>query len=258
MPGDGLTLTNPLAAEESVLRTSLRPGLLKALQYNASHRARGVWLFEIGHVYRREPGLDAALPAEEERVAVALSGVDALGAAGWLAAMAAAFGLDYRLEPAALDGLHPTRSARIVAGGREVGLVGEIDPAVGATHFLDERIGYVDLAAAPLFEMARGATYRPVSRFPSSDIDLAFEVDESCAAGDVAAALRDGAGAQLADVWLFDVYRGAGLRPGHRSLAYTLRFQAPDHTLTDDEVAGLRRAAIEAVESRLTAKLRGQ
>ncbi len=95
-----------------------------------------------------------------------------------------------------------------------------------------------------------------MSRFPSSDIDLAFEVDESTPAAAVEATLRDAAGPLLEGLRLFDVYRGPALAEGRRSLAYRLRFCALDHTLTDDEVAEARRRCIEAVEAGHPARLR--
>jgi phenylalanyl-tRNA synthetase beta chain len=97
---------------------------------------------------------------------------------------------------------------------------------------------------------------RPVSRYPSSDIDLAFTVPETVAAGDVEATLRSSVGELLEWVRLFDVYRGDAVPEGTRSLAFRLRFQAQDRTLTDEEVAGLRHQAIDAVESAHAAKLR--
>jgi phenylalanyl-tRNA synthetase beta chain len=99
--------------------------------------------------------------------------------------------------------------------------------------------------------------YRPVSIYPSSDVDLAFEVDDAVPAGEVEAVLRAAAGDLLASLRLFDVYRGPGIAEGRRSLAYTLRLDALDHTLTDDEVATVRRRCIEAVEGTLGATLRG-
>jgi phenylalanyl-tRNA synthetase beta chain len=99
--------------------------------------------------------------------------------------------------------------------------------------------------------------YRPVSRFPSSDIDLAFEVGDGTPAGAVAQVLRAAAGELLARLELFDVYRGPGIAPGGRSLAFTLRLQALDRTLTDAEVAEVRARCIAAVESALPARLRG-
>jgi phenylalanyl-tRNA synthetase beta chain len=96
-----------------------------------------------------------------------------------------------------------------------------------------------------------------VSRFPASDIDLAFVVDDSTPAAVVEEKLREAGGDLLVDLRLFDVFRGPQLGEGRRSLAYRLRFNALDHTLTDEEVGEVRRRCIEAVESSLPAKLRG-
>src|SRR5690606_5365335 len=99
--------------------------------------------------------------------------------------------------------------------------------------------------------------FRPFSRFPSSDVDLAFVTPDEVPAGDVEATLRQAAGELLVGLCLFDVYRGERLGPGRRSLAYRLRLQAPDRTLTDDEVAAVRARAVAAVEAAHGASLRG-
>ena len=100
------------------------------------------------------------------------------------------------------------------------------------------------------------AQWRPVSRFPSSDIDLAFVAADDVPAAAVRRAIARGAGELLADLELFDVYRGPGIDAGQRSLAFRLRLQAPDRTLTDAEVAQVRERAIGAAEQ-LGAALRG-
>ena len=108
------------------------------------------------------------------------------------------------------------------------------------------RVGWLEIDLGLLFDEARvprrvtvgGA----VSRFPSSDIDLAFVVEDRHPADAVAEALRAAGGDLLESVTLFDVYRGAGIAEGARSLAYRLRFCAPDRTLTDEEVGALRAA----------------
>ncbi len=96
-----------------------------------------------------------------------------------------------------------------------------------------------------------------MSRYPSSDIDLAFTVPDDVAAGAVERTLRDAGGELLEDLRLFDVYRGGGIDDGNRSLAFRLRFCAQDRTLTDAEVGEIRARAIEAVESAHGAHLRG-
>src|SRR5205823_470996 len=109
LPDDSVEVANPLVAEESVLRTSLLPGLLKAIAYNASHQSAGVRLFEIGHVFRRAAA-GSERPDEHELLALALAGADAAGAKRVWDVLADAL----RLEPVAVagaeaDGLHPTR-----------------------------------------------------------------------------------------------------------------------------------------------------
>ena len=253
-----IALLNPLDARESVLRTSLLPGLLKAVAYNGSHRNPGVRLFEIGHVYL-PPIEGAELPDEREHVGAALAAADAGEAKLALDTLMDTLAVKgYRLLAADdLPGMHPTRGARVFAGDVEVGVVGEVDPGVLAAYEVDERVGWVELNLDRLLDQPHGATaYRPVSRFPSSDIDLAFIVDDAVPAAAVEATLLSAGGAELAELRLFDVYRGAQTGEGRRSLAFTLRFQAPDRTLTDDEVGAIRQRCIEAVETAHTAVLR--
>jgi phenylalanyl-tRNA synthetase beta chain len=259
LPDDGIEITNPLVAEESVLRTSLLPGLVKALATNAARRNTGVRLWEIGHVFRRPIG-DAELPDEREVLAVALGGRDAAAAVHeWraVAEVLAVTGVTLRNGP--VPGLHPTRSGRLVGpGGEAVGAVGEIDPEVLAAHSVGEQVGWLEVDLDTVAGLPHDPhTYRQVSVYPSSDVDLAFEVEDTVPAGDVEATLRSAAGERLASLALFDVYRGAGIAEGRRSLAYTLRLDAPDHTLTDDEVAEVRQRCIAAVESAHQAALRG-
>ena len=119
-------------------------------------------------------------------------------------------------------------------------------------------MAWLELDVARLLAAPHGAgTYRPVSRFPSSDVDLAFEVDEATPAAEVEATLRALGGPLVVGLRLFDVYRGDPVAPGRRSLAWTVRFQAPDRTLTDEDVARARRRLVEAVEERHPALLRG-
>jgi phenylalanyl-tRNA synthetase beta chain len=253
----GISITNPLATEESVLRTSLLPGLLKAVAYNASHRNDDVSLFEIGHVYGLPlPG--EPLPDEREMLAVALAGRDARAARAVWDEVAAALGWDaVAVAAGEQPGMHPTRTLLLGEGG-ELGAVGEVDPAALAAHGIDDRVAWVQLELDRLFAVPKSdRRYRPVSRFPSSDIDLAFVVAEAIPAGDVERTLRDAAGPLLVDLRLFDVYRGPSVGQAARSLAYALRLQAGDHTLTDAEVGEVRAVCIAAVEARHDAQLRG-
>ena len=294
--GPAVMVANPLDAEKPFLRRSLLPGLLGALAYNASRRQPDVRLFEVGVVFSH-PGAGLArvversgaggteraeLPGERELLSAVFANQedDARWAVAAWHVLADSLRLDgVRLIPPGggappLPGLHPTRSAHLMARAGSldevtIGAVGEIDPAVAARFDLTRpsgsgttarRIGWLEVDLGLLFDEERvprrvtvgGA----VSRFPSSDIDLAFVVEDRHPADAVADALRGAGGDLLESVHLFDVYRGTGIDDGSRSLAYRLRFCADDHTLTDEEVGGLRARCIDTVTQEFGASLR--
>jgi phenylalanyl-tRNA synthetase beta chain len=230
----------------------------------------------------------AELPGEREMLGAVFAQDEddaRLAVASWQV-LADAFRVDrVRLVPAGnglppLAGLHPTRSAHLVVppkdgdGGNDgssviIGSVGEIDPDVAATFGLvrtsgntseARRIGWLEVDLGLLFDEIRVPRRQviasAVSRFPSSDIDLAFVVEDRYPTDAVADTLRASAGDLLESVRLFDVYRGTGIAEGARSLAYRLRFCSPVRTLTDEEVGELRTQCIHAVEQEFGAVLR--
>jgi len=195
---------------------------------------------------------------------------EALGVASWSMGGLADAG-------AAAVAVHPYRSSTLIgagaAGGTHgapdpvvLGVVGELDPSVvGRFELLEtdgrpRRVGWLDLDLGILLDRERVARRpdesRPVSRFPSSDIDLAFVVGDRVPAGSVEQTLRRAGGDLMEGVELFDVYRGTSLPEGSRSLAYHLRFCALDRTLTDEEIGSLRARCIAAVEAEHQASLR--
>src|SRR5690606_38774887 len=219
----GIELVNPLVADESILRTALLPGLLSAVPHNHPRRQYGVGLWEIGHVFLPPPA-GQLLPDEQEHLAVILAGCEAPAAVEVWHVIASQLRLaDVAVENADLPGLHPTRGARATVAGQPVGIVGEIDPEVLARHDIAERVAYLELDLGAMYgSPRRSQEYRQISRFPSSDIDLAFEVPDSVSAVAVERTLR----ATDDLVWsvrLFDTYRGAPVAEGARSLAYAVR-----------------------------------
>ena len=255
VPGDAITISNPLVSEESVLRTSLRPGLLDAIAFNESHRRTGVRLFEIGHVY--PPG-DGELPDEYEALTVVLAGAEAPEAVTVWRELSAALGTGARLDQSRVpSGLHATRSATLQAGREPLGGVGEVAPEVLAAFDVSERVAILEIDLDQLLDREpKPAQWKPTSRSPSSDLDLAFVVPESVPAERMEKAIRQGAGNLLVDLDLFDVYRGDRVPEGTLSLAYRVRLQAGDRNLTDADVADVRRA-VEAATTKLGAQLRG-
>jgi phenylalanyl-tRNA synthetase beta chain len=285
LSGTAVEVSNPITKEEAWLRRSMLPGLVRTLAWNANRRQGEVRLFETGVVFSHpenpgEPGRSAragsagsqnvVLPGERELLSAvfASEGDDARTAVAAWRVLADAL----RLEPlrmvadGTLAGVHPTRGARLIGAGSggtavPVGAVGEVDPEVAAAFgYEGGRIGWLEvdlgLLLDPEVTPRRPEEARAVSRFPSSDVDLALVVADEVPAAEVEAALVSAGGELLESVTLFDVYRGAGVPDAHRSLAYRLRFSAVDRTLTDEEVGRLRQEAIAAASSATGAMLR--
>jgi len=252
-------LLNPLAVEESVLRPSLLPGLLTAVAYNYSHRNMEAKLFETGPVFESSED-SSGLPLETEHLAALISNADAFAATSLLKDLASTLKLEFQLTNVdGLAGLHPTRGAKINIGGTEVGSLGEVDPAVLQSYEIEDRCAWLNLRLDLVIEAAisvEGVPYQPVSTFPSSDVDLAFAVGEQVQASEIEMTLRKAAGEELQSLQLFDVFRSDQLDEGVRSLAFSMRLQAKDKTLTDEEVGAVRQRCIEAVESNHPASLR--
>ncbi|MDQ1429144.1 MAG: phenylalanyl-tRNA synthetase beta chain, partial [Acidimicrobiaceae bacterium] len=263
MPGAAVEVENPLDQSESLLRTSLIPGLLKAVRFNRDRQQPDVRLFEIGHVFAPpEANAASVLPDEREDLAIVVagSGADAVLATRLWGTLSSGLRLEgVRLSAGLVAGMHPSRAARLVvaATGQVLGAVGEIDPAAVAAYGLSGRIGVVTVEMGPLIAAPRRAGQaRPISRFPASDFDLAFVVSDDVAAGDVHDALQSAGGDLAETLGLFDIYRDAALGARRRSLAFRIRLRALDHTLTEAEVAAVRQAMIDAVGRAHGAELR--
>jgi phenylalanyl-tRNA synthetase beta chain len=257
-------------------------GLTRAWARNFERGTGDVVLCEFGVVFqhpslaetpRRTRGgaggtLWLELPSENERLSVVLGRPDddARTAVALWDLLKGRLGLAevvLRATSEAPRGLHPTRAAALVdrASGSILGYVGEVDPElVGAVTSTSptRRLGVLDLDLDALFDPTRAtlaaAAVQLPSRYPSAVVDLAFVTPRSINAADLAAELRV-ASAIVEAVRLFDVYEGAGLPEGTRSLAFNVRLSAPDHTLGDDEINAARAALLEAA-SRLGAVLR--
>lgn len=284
-------VANPLDEAEPLLRTTLLPGLLGVLRRNVARGTASVALYEIGSVFRRRTSpsraprpavdrrpsdeeiaaLEAALPHQPLHLAIAVAGeVERAGwwgpgrTASWADVVQAvrdvATVLRVPVTVGAADAApwHPGRCAAIRVGDQVVGHAGELHPRVVAALELPERtcVAEVDLSALwAAGEASFGA--REVSTFPVATLDVAVVVAAAVPAAEVEAALVDGAGPLLEGIRLFDVYTGPPVPEGRKSLAFTLRFRAPDRTLSTDEVTALRDAAVAEAARRVGAVLRG-
>ncbi|GAB7191065.1 phenylalanine--tRNA ligase subunit beta [Kineococcus sp. NUM-3379] len=285
-----LRLVNPLSEEQPLMRTSVLDSLVEVLRRNVSRGARDVVLFEVGAVtlpgperpraplpgVAERPGeeelaaLEAAVPAQPRHLGALLAGArrgPGWGPEGWVRTpepatwadavelartAAAAVGLEVVVSAAGVAPWHPGRCARIgTADGRELGFAGELHPRVVAALELPARTCAVELDLDALVAAAPASVAAPaVPAFPPALQDVSLVVDAGVPAAEVEAALRAGGGELLEDVRLFDVYTGDQVGEGRRSLAFALRFRAPDRTLTAEEAGAAREAAVAEAAGR--------
>ncbi|WP_433469209.1 phenylalanine--tRNA ligase subunit beta [Spirillospora sp. CA-128828] len=285
-----LRLANPLSEEEPLLRTTLLPGLLKVLALNVGRGFGDAALFEIGVVFRPRPDaperaprlavdrgptadevatVEAALPDQPHRLAVVLSGdrepsgwwgegrpalwADAIEAAR---TVAREVGVELTVKADQHEPWHPGRCAALYAGDTLAGHAGELHPRVTKAYGLPPRTCAMELELGRLGDPVPVRAPH-VSSYPVATQDVALVVDSAVPAAEVETALRDGAGDLLEAIRLFDVYTGEQVGEGRKSLAYALRFRAPDRTLTAEEASEARDAAVAAASDRTGAVLRG-
>jgi phenylalanyl-tRNA synthetase beta chain len=280
---DTVRLANPLSTEEPSYTTTLLPGLLRAAARNIGRGAQGVSLFETGTVafpVDRGPapiyGVDwrpsddelaklfEALPEQPLHLAVVLAGERER--AGWWGAGRTAdwsdaielvrrlgdeLGVDVEVTSASRMPWHPGRCAQLLVDGVELGHAGELHPQVCAAFGLPPRAAAVevdlDVLMARALEVVPGPEF---STFPVAKEDVALVVADTVTSAAVESALRDGAGELLESIRLFDVYTGDQVGAGHKSLAFALRFRAPDRTLTEQETGAARDAAVAVAGER--------
>ncbi|HEX5018141.1 MAG TPA: phenylalanine--tRNA ligase subunit beta, partial [Actinomycetes bacterium] len=285
-----VALANPLSEEEPLLRTSLLPGLLATARRNVARGADDLALFEVGMVYRpdaqhhdpprpvvtRRPNeselsdIAALLPRQPRRAAAVLAGERERSgwwgkgrAASWGDAVDAAHlvaeacGVQLQVKADEHAPWHPGRCAALFVDGVLVGHAGELHPQVIATFGVPERTCAMELELDGILPTQEAITPAPqFSTFPVAKEDVALVVGVDVPARDVADALQRGGGALVESVRLFDIYSGEQVGEGLRSLAFALRLRAADHTLTPDEIAAAREAALAEAARATGAQLR--
>lgn len=265
---DVLALQNPLSEEQAVMRTLLFPGLVELLARNYHRRNLDAAFFELAAVFRKRE--NGALPEERQMLAMALTG----GApAGWnlapmpydffyvkgiLEMLAAKLGLpEPEFRPADHPSFHPGRSAVVAVGDTVLGTMGELHPDVLESYELPAGVACeLDMDRLIRLDRTIAKQYAGLPRFPSVERDLALIIEDRVPVREVVTLIRRAGGRLLKEVRLFDVYTGRQIEEGCRSLAFALRFQADDRTLTDDEVNKYLTRVLDRVAAETGAKLR--
>jgi phenylalanyl-tRNA synthetase beta chain len=265
-PGpEPLSIANPMSRDLECLRTSLRASMLDVLARNRRREQLPVMVFELSRVYLPEGD---ALPDERETLCAILSGasepvswhhtersIDFYDAKGIAELLLHRLGIEAVFAPGTAPGLFPGRHAGISADGEQIGVVGQLHPLVCRTFEVESNTFVLELDVALLLKHAREtAEYEPLSRFPTSERDVALVLDRSVAYQRVIEIVKGFA--LVADASLFDVYQGEQIPAGKQSFAIHIVFQAPDRTLTDAEVTKVLAKILARLETSVGAVLR--
>jgi len=264
---EGIALANPISAEMAVMRTTIWPGLVKALQYNQNRQQARVRLFESGQRFLPASGDEII---QENVVAGLLAGardpegwnagkdqVDFFDIKGDLESLLALGGAEAEFSFVADRhvALHPGQTARIERNGEKVGFIGALHPNLVKELGLNGAVYLFEINQAALTQ-GKLPRYQEISKFPESRRDLALIVDEGVAFDSVRQLAEKEAGEFVKEVTLFDVYQGQGIEKGRKSLAVGLTWQHPSRTLNDEEINSATSAVVSALASEFGASLR--
>ncbi len=260
-------LLNPLSEAQSIMRPTLLGSLLEAARHNVSRNGPDVAIFESGTVYRASA--DGPLADEHHGLGVLLSGslaprswrgstgeADFFAAKALLGALLGKLHVDFSTESKVWPFLHPGRSAAVLAGPQMLGFVGEVHPLVAGAWDLERTAVFaVDLGKVALLS-PEVVSFRSFPAVPPLRRDIAVTVPDVISAADALDVVRRAAGEVLDDVSVFDVYTGEQVGEGRRSLALALSFRSSERTLTDEDIAPVRKRILAALEG-LGGELRG-
>lgn len=259
-------LANPISSDMAVMRASLFPGLVRALMYNLNRQQSRIRLFETGLVFRGELDSVEQIPMlggvicgsrDPEGWAARRDNVDFYDLKGDIESLLGLGGDDsaWRFEPVEHPALHPGQTARVAYQGEAVGWLGALHPALRAELDIKPETFVFEIRLDALTE-GRLPAFSALSRYPEVRRDLALVMNDDVPVQALLDTLRECAGEWLTDLHLFDVYRGAGITEGNKSIALGLTWQHPSRTLNDEEINRLIDAIVAESSQRFGAELR--
>jgi phenylalanyl-tRNA synthetase beta chain len=267
-----VTVLNPLSEEQGYMRTTILPGLLETLRRNVNRRNENLGIFELGKIYLPQGFLEkATLPEEKWTLGIALRGtlashwqdkgqqVDFYYLKGIVEELLHELKIgEISFKPCQDNPTyHPGRAAYVYIGQEYLGIIGELNPQVADNYDLPARNYIAELDLEILIKTGEGqVNFKQLPKYPAVNRDLALVVKEEIAAVELIEEIKKIGGNLLTEVFLFDVYKGNQIAPGHKSLAFALTFQAEDRTLTDKEINDIHEQIEKTLADKFNANLR--
>ena len=255
-----VVISNPLGEDFSIMRTVSLNGMLTSLSTNFNRRNKNVRLYELGNIYLPKQVPVTELPEERMQFTLGMYGEgDFFTMRGVIEEFLYKAGMKLKPEydpEAGKPFLHPGRQANVVYDGTVIGYLGEVHPTVAANYAIKERV-YVAVLDMP--EIVSRASfdhkYEGIAKFPAATRDISMVVPKKVLAGDIEKIFDEKGGQFLEKYDLFDIYEGAQIKPGYKSIAYSLSFRAKDRNLEDADITGAMDRIVNALE-RVGAELR--
>lgn len=248
-----VVITNPLGEDFSIMRTVSLNGMLASLATNYNRRNQNVRLYELGNIYLPKQTPVTELPEERMQFTLGMYGEgDFYTMKGVVEELFDKLGMHEKAEYDPSDKksfLHPGRQADIVYHGNVIGYLGEIHPTVAANYAIKERVYVAVLDMPYIVEYASfDRKYRGIAKFPAVTRDLSMVVPKEVLAGDIEKVFDEKGGQYLESYALFDIYEGAQIKRGYKSIAYTLTFRAQDKTLEDADIQNAMNKILKKLE----------
>ena len=249
-----ISISNPLGEDFSIMRTVSLNGMLNSLAFNYNHRNKNVRLYELGNVYLPKALPLIELPDERMQFTLGMYGEgDFFTMKGVVEEFFEKVGLrkTAKYDPnAGKPYLHPGRQANIIYEGTVVGYIGEVHPAVADNYGIGERAYVAVLDMKNIVSFATyDRKYEGIVRFPAVTRDLSMVVPKHILAGQIEEMIAQRGGKHLESYHLFDLYEGAQIEKGYKSMAYSITFRAKDKTLEESDVASAMKKILNGLES---------
>ena len=249
-----VTISNPLGEDFSIMRTTSLNGMLTSLSTNYNRRNKDVRLYELGNIYLPKSVPVTELPDERMQFTLGMYGEgDFFTMKGVVEEFFYKVGMTKKAEYDPKSGrpyLHPGRQANIVYDGKVIGYLGEVHPIVAANYNIKDRV-YVAVIDMPsiMDETTFDRKYEGIAKFPAATRDISMVVPKEILAGDIEKVFDSKGGAYLESYTLFDIYEGAQIKPGYKSIAYSLTFRAKDKNLEEADLSGAMNRIVKALEA---------
>ena len=248
-----VVISNPLGEDFSIMRTVSLNGMLTSLSTNFNRRNKNVRLYELGNIYLPKQVPVTELPEERMQFTLGMYGEgDFFTMKGVIEEFLYKAGMKLKPEydpEAGKPFLHPGRQANVIYDGAVIGYLGEVHPTVAANYAIKERV-YVAVLDMPeiISRASFDHKYEGIAKFPAATRDISMVVPKKVLAGDIEKIFDEKGGQFLEKYDLFDIYEGAQIKPGYKSIAYSLSFRAKDRNLEDADITGAMDRIVKALE----------